>query len=96
MLLKVKGFMWLPLMTTWLRDAEWMGQIYRWLGLEVACGPCNRDTEHKRQQYQADVTYGTNNELGFNYLRDNMTMAMDKKVREATITASLTRSTAFL
>ena len=64
------------------RDAEWMGQIYRWLGLEVGLVvPGNRDTEHKRQQYQADVTYGTNNELGFDYLRDNMTMAMDKKVQ---------------
>ncbi|MEC7844046.1 MAG: preprotein translocase subunit SecA [Actinomycetota bacterium] len=64
------------------RDAEWMGQIYRWLGLEVGLVvPGNRDTEHKRIQYQADVTYGTNNELGFDYLRDNMTMSAEKKVQ---------------
>ena len=64
------------------RDAEWMGQIYRWLGLEVGLVvPGNRDTAHKRIQYEADVTYGTNNELGFDYLRDNMTMSSEKKVQ---------------
>ena len=64
------------------RDAEWMGQIYRWLGLEVGLVvPGNRDTEHKRIQYQADVTYGTNNELGFDYLRDNMAPAQSQQVQ---------------
>ncbi len=64
------------------RDAEWMGQIYRWLGLEVGLVvPGNRDTAHKRVQYEADVTYGTNNELGFDYLRDNMTMSAENKVQ---------------
>ena len=64
------------------RDAEWMGQIYKWLGLEVGLVvPGNRDTQHKRDQYKADITYGTNNELGFDYLRDNMTLSQDKKVQ---------------
>jgi preprotein translocase subunit SecA len=64
------------------RDAEWMGEIYQWLGLEVGLiVPGNRDSEHKRQMYAADVTYGTNNELGFDYLRDNMAMSLDRKVQ---------------
>ena len=64
------------------RDAEWMGQIYKWLGLEVGLVvPGNRDTQHKRRQYDADITYGTNNELGFDYLRDNMTMSLENKVQ---------------
>ncbi|MBD30259.1 MAG: preprotein translocase subunit SecA [Acidimicrobiaceae bacterium] len=64
------------------RDAEWMGQIYNWLGLEVGLVvPGSRDTQHKRRQYDADVTYGTNNELGFDYLRDNMTMSLENKVQ---------------
>ena len=64
------------------RDAEWMGQIYKWLGLEVGLVvPGSRDTQHKRRQYEADITYGTNNELGFDYLRDNMTMSLENKVQ---------------
>ena len=64
------------------RDAEWMGQIYKWLGLEVGLVvPGSRDTQHKRRQYDADITYGTNNELGFDYLRDNMTMSLENKVQ---------------
>ena len=64
------------------RDAEWMGQIYKWLGLEVGLVvPGSRDIQHKRRQYSADITYGTNNELGFDYLRDNMTMSLENKVQ---------------
>ncbi len=64
------------------RDAEWMGQVYKWLGLEVGLVvPGSRDTQHKRRQYDADITYGTNNELGFDYLRDNMTMSLENKVQ---------------
>ena len=64
------------------RDAEWMGQIYKWLGLEGGLVvPGSRDTQHKRRQYDADITYGTNNELGFDYLRDNMTMSLENKVQ---------------
>ncbi|MEM9521631.1 MAG: preprotein translocase subunit SecA [Actinomycetota bacterium] len=64
------------------RDAEWMGQVHRWMGLDVGLIlPGNRDSEYKRQQYAADITYGTNNEFGFDYLRDNMAMARDKQVQ---------------
>ncbi len=54
------------------RDAEWMGQIYRFLGLEVGCIIHDLDDEQRKAAYAADVTYATNNELGFDYLRDNM------------------------
>ena len=64
------------------RDAEWMGQIYRWLGLEVGLiVPGNRDSSFKRAQYAADVTYGTNNEFGFDYLRDNMATSRARQVQ---------------
>lgn len=64
------------------RDAEWMGEIYKWMGLDVGLVvPGNRDTQYKRAQYAADITYGTNNELGFDYLRDNMTMSLENKVQ---------------
>ncbi|MBG02157.1 MAG: preprotein translocase subunit SecA [Acidimicrobiaceae bacterium] len=64
------------------RDSEWMGEIYKWLGLEVGLiVPGNRDSSYKKEQYNADVTYGTNNELGFDYLRDNMAMEISKKVQ---------------
>jgi preprotein translocase subunit SecA len=54
------------------RDAEWMGQLYRWLGLTVGVIVPNMMEADKRDAYNADITYGTNNEFGFDYLRDNM------------------------
>ncbi len=54
------------------RDAEWMGQLYTWLGLTVGVIVPNMDETTKRDAYNADITYGTNNEFGFDYLRDNM------------------------
>ena len=54
------------------RDAEWMGQIYRFLGLTVGCILHGMNDDERRQAYAADITYATNNELGFDYLRDNM------------------------
>ena len=54
------------------RDAEWMGRLYRWLGLSVGIIVHGMDDEERRQAYASDITYGTNNELGFDYLRDNM------------------------
>ncbi|HEU5237797.1 MAG TPA: preprotein translocase subunit SecA [Pyrinomonadaceae bacterium] len=54
------------------RDAEWMGQIYRFLGLEVGCIQNDMDDFERQTAYNADITYGTNNEFGFDYLRDNM------------------------
>jgi preprotein translocase subunit SecA len=62
------------------RDAEWMGQIYRFLGLEVGCIVHELDDQQRQQAYLADVTYGTNNELGFDYLRDNMKFRLEDMV----------------
>ncbi len=63
------------------RDSEWMGQIYRFLGLTVGCIVHGLEDEERLQQYACDVTYGTNNELGFDYLRDNMKMSHDEMVQ---------------
>ncbi|MDO5530826.1 preprotein translocase subunit SecA [Sutterella sp.] len=54
------------------RDADWMGRVYNWLGLTVGKILTQQDTETKRAAYACDITYGTNNEFGFDYLRDNM------------------------
>ncbi|MEO1614159.1 MAG: preprotein translocase subunit SecA, partial [Pseudomonadota bacterium] len=54
------------------RDAQWMGQIYGWLGMSVGVIVPNMDERSRQQAYAADITYATNNELGFDYLRDNM------------------------
>ncbi|GAA0786301.1 preprotein translocase subunit SecA [Roseibium denhamense] len=54
------------------RDSEWMGQVYKFLGLTVGCITHGLSDEERREAYAADVTYGTNNEFGFDYLRDNM------------------------
>jgi len=63
------------------RDAEWMGQIYRFLGLRVGCIVHDLDDAQRREAYMADVTYGTNNELGFDYLRDNMKFRLEDMVQ---------------
>ena len=64
------------------RDADWMGQVYRFLGLEVGVILSQQDTESKKSAYAADITYGTNNEFGFDYLRDNMEYQLaDKRQR---------------
>jgi preprotein translocase subunit SecA len=63
------------------RDAEWMGQIYRFLGLEVGINLSSISSEEKKKAYQADITYGTNNEFGFDYLRDNMIFAKEERVQ---------------
>ncbi len=62
------------------RDAEWMGQVYRFLGLTVGCIQHNLSDDGRRQAYACDVTYCTNNELGFDYLRDNMKYTMEEMV----------------
>ncbi len=65
------------------RDAEWMGKIHRLLGLTVGVAVSGMDNKEKRAAYACDITYATNNELGFDYLRDNMvTRARDKVQRE--------------
>ena len=63
------------------RDAGWMGQIYEFLGLSVGVIVGNLPTEQRREAYAADVTYGTNNEFGFDYLRDNMALSPEMKVQ---------------
>jgi preprotein translocase subunit SecA len=64
------------------RDAEWMGKVYRFLGMEVGVIVSQQETADKRKAYAADITYGTNNEYGFDYLRDNMEYAAaDKRQR---------------
>ncbi len=63
------------------RDAEWMGRIYRFLGLEVGVVVPRQEYAEKQQAYQAHVTYGTNNEFGFDYLRDNMAFRLEDKVQ---------------
>ena len=63
------------------RDAEWMGGIYRMLGLSVGLIQAGDDPASRKPSYEADVTYGTNNEFGFDYLRDNMAMSMPLRVQ---------------
>ncbi|HET9122452.1 MAG TPA: preprotein translocase subunit SecA [Acidiferrobacteraceae bacterium] len=63
------------------RDAQWMGQIYRFLGLSVGVIVSGLDSDQRRAAYAADITYGTNNEFGFDYLRDNMAFQMSEKVQ---------------
>lgn len=63
------------------RDAEWMGQVYRFLGLTVGCIQGGMDDNARRAAYACDVTYGTNNEYGFDYLRDNMKYAIADMVQ---------------
>ena len=63
------------------RDAEWMGQVYNKLGLTVGCITSGIDDGLRRSQYEHDVTYGTNNEFGFDYLRDNMKFSLESMVQ---------------
>jgi preprotein translocase subunit SecA len=63
------------------RDSEWMGRVHRFLGLEVGCILANMRPDVRRVQYAADITYGTNNEFGFDYLRDNMAWSIEERVQ---------------
>ena len=63
------------------RDAGWMGQVYNFLGLSVGCIIAGMDDAERRAAYQCDVTYGTNNEFGFDYLRDNLKFALGDMVQ---------------
>ena len=63
------------------RDSEWMGKLYRWLGLSVGLIVQGMDGDARREAYNADITYGTNNEFGFDYLRDNMVTYKDNMVQ---------------
>ena len=63
------------------RDAEWMGRIYNFMGLSVGCNLSQMPHDVKKQAYAADITYGTNNEFGFDYLRDNMVYSQAERVQ---------------
>ncbi|MBO8436979.1 MAG: preprotein translocase subunit SecA [Spirochaetes bacterium] len=63
------------------RDAEWMGRVYSFLGMTTGCIIAGQDEQRKREAYSADVTYGTNNEFGFDYLRDNMKISLKQKLQ---------------
>jgi preprotein translocase subunit SecA len=65
------------------RDADWMGRIYRFLGLTVGINLSQMSHEDKQVAYAADITYGTNNEFGFDYLRDNMVFAPNERVQRS-------------
>ncbi|MEU3464562.1 preprotein translocase subunit SecA [Streptomyces sp. NPDC006733] len=63
------------------RDSEWMGRVHKFLGLEVGCILANMSPAQRREMYNCDITYGTNNEFGFDYLRDNMAWSKDELVQ---------------
>ena len=63
------------------RDAEWMGRIHKFLGLTVGCIQNSMDDAARKEQYACDITYGTNNEFGFDYLRDNMKFDVNSLVQ---------------
>jgi len=67
------------------RDSEWMGRVHRFLGLEVGVILAQMTPEERRKQYAADITYGTNNEFGFDYLRDNMAWGLEECVQRGHI-----------
>ncbi len=69
------------------RDAEWMGQIYKFLGLSVGVIVHELDDQQRKTEYECDVTYGTNNELGFDYLRDNMKYRLEDMVQRGHVYA---------
>ncbi len=63
------------------RDSEWMGRLYNFLGLSVGVVVSHQDPQEKREAYRADITYGTNNEYGFDYLRDNMAFRAEERAQ---------------
>ena len=70
------------------RDSQWMGHVFKWLGLTVGCiDDTQPSTPERRAAYQCDITYGTNNEFGFDYLRDNMVFNLEQRVQRGHIYA---------
>ncbi len=69
------------------RDSEWMGKLYRFLGLSVGLNVSQMSPEEKKEAYNADITYGTNNEMGFDYLRDNMVIYKEEMVQRGHVFA---------
>lgn len=77
------------------RDANEMGQLYQFLGLTVGLNLNSMSKEEKQEAYACDITYGTNNEFGFDYLRDNMVLYKEQKVQKPLFMRLLTRLTRF-
>ncbi|MDB4870182.1 MAG: Protein translocase subunit secA, partial [Gemmatimonadales bacterium] len=70
------------------RDSAWMGHVYKYLGLTVGCiDDSEAGTQERRAAYECDITYGTNNEFGFDYLRDNMVVSLDQRVQRSHVFA---------
>ena len=69
------------------RDADWMGPVYKFLGLSVGVIRGQQDTAEKRAAYACDITYGTNNEFGFDYLRDNLAFRLEDRVQRSLVYA---------
>ena len=69
------------------RDSEWMGKLYRFLGLSVGLIIHEKTNEERQEAYNCDITYGTNNEMGFDYLRDNMVQYKEQKVQRGHVFA---------
>src|ERR1041384_1595160 len=69
------------------RDADWMGRVYRFLGLTVGVIRNAQSSEEKRAAYACDITYGTNNEFGFDYLRDNLAYRLEDRVQRGLVFA---------
>ena len=69
------------------RDAEWMGRIHRFLGLSVGVVVPQMDSAEKQVSYRSDITYGTNNEFGFDYLRDNMVQSLEQRAQRSHVYA---------
>ena len=65
------------------RDSEWMGNVYNFLGFSAGCITNELDDADRKKNYNCDITYATNNELGFDYLRDNMKYNIDQLVQRA-------------
>lgn len=63
------------------RDCEWMGKLYRFLGLSTGLIIHEKSNDERKEAYNCDITYGTNNEMGFDYLRDNMVQYKEQKVQ---------------
>jgi preprotein translocase subunit SecA len=66
------------------RDADWMGPVYRFLGMSVGVIKSGQSSEEKRAAYACDITYGTNNEYGFDYLRDNLAFRLEDRTQRGT------------